>query len=510
MTATAQTMAASAHGVSHAPNVEGAALRGAVKAADDDLGEWLKGLVTGQGDSPSQVIVSGILSVVPGLGQAMDVRDIVVGVIAISACPTSPAAWLDISITLIGCVPVAGDGLKTGFRLLKGGEALPRILDGLSPKVRGNVEKWFREIDWGQITRSVKGGFDDVMGAFIDGLDSWVVKTVMGRKEVALLIEQMKDLRMRASRMLDEAIEELKRLWNKAMGDAKPKSTAGQGAPHSTEVHPSGAQGPSAKVEAPAEKQTDALKRDRSGTEANTPDKPRTDERRATKKKQGWPTGVPAEHIADYWTAKNKRNLKKANNTGRLWEEWDKAGRQGIDHVWVQIGNSARPGVIGETKSTLFGAFRFLAALPKDIQDQLQALGKGEVDNPTPQSGQPNIFHSEGRDTVDPSKTRVDGAKGAEDELKKGLGDTKTKGVQMSHKWIADSIDDEQLTPMGRSLATAVRKYWKGRFAGAKPPYARWIIMVTGRQKHLHEAKQGHQHEIQKPLITLPDNILEK
>jgi hypothetical protein len=39
-------------------------------------------------------------------------------------------------------------------------------------------------------------------------------------------------------------------------------------------------------------------------------------------------------------------------------------------------------------------------------------------------------------------------------------------------------------------------------------PYARWIIMVTGRQKHLHEAKQGHQHEIQKPLVALPDLIL--
>jgi len=28
----------------------------------------------------------------------------------------------------------------------------------------------------------------------------------------------------------------------------------------------------------------------------------------------------------------------------------------------------------------LFGAFRFLAALLKDIQEQLQALGKGEAD----------------------------------------------------------------------------------------------------------------------------------
>ena len=40
-----------------------------------------------------------------------------------------------------------------------------------------------------------------------------------------------------------------------------------------------------------------------------------------------------------------------------------------------------------------------MAALPKDIQEQLQALGKGEADDPTP-SGQPNIFRSDGRDAV--------------------------------------------------------------------------------------------------------------
>jgi hypothetical protein len=197
-----------------------------------------------------------------------------------------------------------------------------------------------------------------------------------------------------------------------------------------------------------------------------------------------------------------------------VWEEWDKPGRQGIDHVWVQAGNITRPGVIGETKSSLLGAFKFMAALPADIKSQLNQLGDAEAANPTPQTQNsakpvPNIFESEGRDGVT-AKTRTDGTPQTESELKKGLGDTKTKGVQMSHRWIMQSIPKENLTVAGGSLAKEIRLYEKKYASGldVKPPYARWIVMITGRQKHLHEKKQRHKHEIQSPLITLPDNIL--
>ncbi|MDB0544123.1 hypothetical protein LBW62_23005 [Ralstonia solanacearum] len=497
-------------------NAEAIALRGAVKAADDDLSGWLKGLVTGEGSSPSQIIVSGVLSVIPGLGQAMDVRDIIVGVIVISKSPTSPSGWLDMSITLVGCVPALGDALKTSFRMIKSGHALPRVLDAVSPSLKGNLEHWFRTVDWGSIAGNLKRNFDDVMGAFIHGLDGWIVQTVIGKKEVALLIEQIKDLRQRAPKMLDEAVEELQVLWKKSMSDAVPKSTAAHAtphapsAPHAPSEHaphaPSAGEAPKAK--APESRKTEKVERDHTATERAPTDAARSDTRRATKKKQKWQTGVPAEHITDYWCARNKRNLKKANNFGKLWEEWHPAGRQGIDHVWMQTGNPIRPGVIGETKSSLFGAFRFLAALPKDIQEQLQALGKGEVENPTP-SGQPNIFHSEGRDAVSSAKAPVN-QDGGESELKKGLGDTENKGVQMSHKWIFRSIPKENLTPAGLALRKKIELFRRQQLLNPSvaPPYTRWIIMVTGRQKHLHDTAK--QHEIQNPVITIPDSILKE
>jgi len=495
-------------------NAEAVALRGAVKAADDDLSGWLKGLVTGEGSSPSQIIVSGVLGVVPGLGQAMDVRDIVVGVITISKSPTSPAGWLDMSITLVGCVPALGDALKTSFRMIKGGHSLPRVLDAISPSLKGNLEQWFRTVNWGSVASGLKRNFDDVMGAFIHGLDGWLVQTVMGKKEVAFLIEQIKDLRQRAPKMLDEAVQELQGLWKKAMGDAMPKSTAAHATPHAPTAphvpaehapHTSSA-GEAPKAKAPESRKPEKVEKDHTASERTPTDGARTDKRRATKKKQKWQTGVPAEHITDYWCARNKRNLKKANNFGALWEEWHPAGRQGIDHVWMQSSHPTRPGVIGETKSSLFGAFRFLAALPKDIQEQLQALGKGEVENPT-DNGQPNIFHSEGRDAVSSAKAPAN-QDGGEGELKKGLGNTKSKGVQMSHRWIIDSIEDENLTPAGLTLQRKIQKFERTIALNPKasPPYTRWVIMVTGRQKHLHDTAK--KHEIQNPVITIPDNIL--
>lgn len=476
------------------PNVTGG-----VRAADDTVGEWLTGLVTGEGNSPSQIIVAGILGVVPGIGQAMDLRDIVRDLIALTRAPGNPTAWLDMVITLVGCVPAVGDAIKTVFRLLRRGDALPRILDGLSPAIRGNVERFFRQMDWGQIRSTVKGSFDKTLGAFIDGLDTWVVRSVVGRQEVRLIVEQLQQLRKTAPKKLDEALDELEALWRKALADATPGSTH-MGTPARAPT-------PTATLvqAAPGAR---SVRRDRSGSPPATPDKARPEQRRAARKKsKPFRSGVPGEHMADYWVKQNKSNLKKANNMGRLWEEWDREGRQGIDHVWVQSGNTDRPGVIGETKSSLLGQFRFLAALPANIRDQLSALSQDEASNPTP-SGTPNIFNSEGRDQV-ASRVKIGQDDATEVELKRGLGKTKTRGVQMSHRWIFINLSDESLTEAGRVLARSVQRAYELRaINGFHPPYARWLLMVTGRQKQLHEKKQGHQHKISPPLIPLPDSIL--
>ena len=80
----------------------------------------------------------------------------------------------------------------------------------------------------------------------------------------------------------------------------------------------------------------------------------------------------------------------------------------------------------------------------------------------------------------------------------------------MSHAWIQAKLPAVSLTMAGRKLLEETQRFKRRQLLdrSAAPPYTRWITMVTGRQKHLHDEKSGHKHEIQAPLITLPDNIL--
>ena len=61
----------------------------ALRQADDGIGTWLVDLVTGAGSSPAHIIITGILGVVPGVGQAMDARDLILGIIAIAKTPAA-------------------------------------------------------------------------------------------------------------------------------------------------------------------------------------------------------------------------------------------------------------------------------------------------------------------------------------------------------------------------------------------------------------------------------------
>jgi hypothetical protein len=406
-----------------------------------------------------------------------------------------------------GLIPTLfGDSLKVGFKLMLKGHSLARVLDGVSPKLRGNVEAWMKNVDWAEIARVSRKTFDDTMNAFVNALDGWVLKTVLGRQEARHLIAQLEDLRKRAPKMLDDAIVELQKVYRKAIGEPLPVSTARVRG--TTQA---------AKQEATAETKTQAkqaatLKYDRSGQNpAGTQRRNSKTKREEEAKRQPWRTGVPAEHLTDYWIATTRRGYKKANLGGRLIEEHDKPGRQGIDHLWISNSSPNKPGVVVETKSSLFGAFRFMAALPADIRAQLSQLGDVEAANPT-KGGQPDIFKSEGRDDV-PQRTRVEGGKANEDELKKGLNKANPETglpTQMSHKWVVICMKKENLTSHGLALSRKVERWWKyDRYEAenAPPPYARWICMVTGRQKSLHEKKNGHKHDIQ-TRISLPDNIL--
>lgn len=480
----------------------------AIKDVDDGVGTWLAGLVTGAGSSPSHIIVTGILGIVPGVGQAMDARDLVLGVIAVAKTPGAAAAWVDLVITLIGCVPAVGDTLKVGFKLMRKGVSFGRVLEAVSPKMRGNVEQFMRKIDWAALTAQCKTLFGKSIDAFVDGLDCWVVKAVAGRAEVAQITQELRALERRGPAMIDEAIGELRQMHQKMLGHELPKNTAA--------VAPTRPAVSASTAARTAEEELDAARRERKlaqkrtaqeKTEKVAPNSTHTStKKKAKKNEKPWVSGIPAEHITDYYVRRKHTHYRKANNGGRLIEEHSK-GHNGIDHLWRNM-TSGRPFIVGETKSSIFDSFKLMAALPADLQQAFNALRADEAANPT-RNGQPNIFENAERDRYTNRRVPVGNDDSADAEVRKGLNKPNADtglATQMSHLWIQRSLVTENLTPDGVRLKRLIRDWADGDI---DCPYNRWISLVTGRQLTTHRKSGGKTHQVQ-TMLTLPDNILSR
>jgi len=484
----------------------------ALRQADSGIGGWLGDLVTGAGSSPSHIIITGILGVVPGVGQAMDARDLILGIIAISKSPAAVGVWVDLVITLIGCVPAVGDALKVGFKFMKQGYSFGRVLEAVSPALRGNVEKFMRKIDWGMLASESKSLFKSAVSAFIDGLDSWVIRAVAGGATVKKIVTELKVIQRSGPRMIDNAFAELKKMHAKMMGHELPGTTAAVAGTSSKVVGRDTASSLAQReVEAARiERRLLANKsRDMKENRVSPNSTKASVKKKAEPKKQKWNTGIPAEHITDYHVKKKHSNFRKANNGGKLIEEYS-LPHNGLDHLWSNKTSATKPFVVGETKSSIFDSFKLLAALPAEMQQKFSELRAEEAANPTTTNGRPNIFDSERRDTHANKRVPVESSMEHEIAIRKGLNKANEEtqlATQMSHKWIARAIRKESgLTTSGRLLPRMIRDYDEQLI---ECPYQRWISLVTGRQLQKHRKSGGSVHEVQ-TMLNLPEKILEK
>lgn len=503
-----------------ASNVAGAAnspAAKAVKRADGGINNWLMDLVTGAGSSPSHIIITGILGVVPGLGQAMDARDLILGIIQISKSPAMVLGWVELVITLIGCVPGVGDGLKVGFKLLKQGHGFGRVMEAGSPMLRGNIEKFFRKIDWASLATQCKALFSKAIAAFIDGLDSWFVKAVADGKQVKMIVDQLKTIQRDAPKMIDSAFAELKALHSKMLSHEVPKNTAAVAGTSSKTAVREAQQALSAAAKkqeiaaARVQRKLQASKnRDLKGGTAAPNSTSNSTKKAGKPKKENWNDGVAAEHITDYHVKKTHPSFIKANNHGKLREEYDPGGLHGIDHLWAKNVRAHKRFVVGETKSSIFESYPLIRALPADLQEKFAALRADESANPTP-SGQANIFQNEERDAHANTTVQVttDNEAAVRDGMRKP-GVSKVTGqptglyTQMSHLWILNALEQADVTARGKRLRGMISS---SEAEGREFPYERWVIMVTGRQLYNHRKSKGRRHDIQTAL-HLPNNIL--
>lgn len=507
-------MSSATNAINMAENVGNPAAR-AIRQADDGIGNWLTDLVTGAGSSPSHIIITGILGCIPGIGQAMDVRDIVLGVILISKSPKEISAWVNIVITLIGCVPAVGDALKVGFKLMKQGHNFGRVLEAVSPALRGNVEKFMRKIDWTMLASESKGLFSKVLTAFMDGLDSWAVRYVAGGPQVKLILGELHAIEKQAPKMIDEAFTELKLMHSKMLGHELPGSTAAVAGTSSkivkeeVEQTTKAAAGKEAKAAAKEEKTLLVKKSNDKNNNKVTPNTTKIDQKKAAKKKPNKnKNGILAEHLTDYHV-KNTYRYPKENNNGRNTEHKDRIGT-GLDHLWSHSAHPEKPFIVGETKSSIFDAFSLMMALPEDLREKFNILKADEAANPLP-NGKPSTPINEKRDEYAGTSVEIGDTAEHEKEVRKGLNKPKEKtslATQMSHKWIERALSKEKLTAKGKELARLIKNRRNDLFIENKPfPYQRWISLVTGRQFTLHGKPKGHKHQIQLKL-ELPDKIL--
>jgi hypothetical protein len=123
--------------------------RGQTRQALADTGDWLWGVIAGNFDdrpqSTSQIIVAGVISMVPGIDQVMDVRDVLGSLFKMShASGRTEDNTIELAFTLIGLVPTVGSAGRMGLRLLFDGKSVARAVAHLNGAGYGNAQAWLK------------------------------------------------------------------------------------------------------------------------------------------------------------------------------------------------------------------------------------------------------------------------------------------------------------------------------------------------------------------------------
>lgn len=428
-----------------------------VRQTESDLMRWTREVLDGNGASPAQMLLTTVLGCIPYVGQALDARNIILALMALSEEPEESERWMDLALGMVALVPGFGDALKNVFKLLRMGKPLGRILDALPNSLRGNVEHWFRTLNWAQYTRDLTSLTDTLLAKLIGVLDGWVTRAVMGNGRVKQLVAQLQHLQGLAQRKIDEAMQSLKAAHKKALADPLPNTTAHAPAVAKAPVH----------TPPPGSKAPGKVKTNSGGTHTPAQGNASGSHRQSPPKKSNKQVGASAEHITDYYFVKRNKSRNKVSNRGALWE-YDQPGHDGIDHVWHQarLPFAYR---ITDTKGT--GSARHRLMTPKAFYDAarqgidifMAMQDEGAIRNATP---------------------------------KATVGD----GKEMSHKWVVRKVPRAGLTPEHETVLTKKVKAWRRDFdqdatgkwkLSGKAPYDRSFVTVVASNFNLHDKSVG-------------------
>lgn len=133
------------------------ARRGWLESLREETVSFLKG----DNNSPWAILAETVIGCVPVVGQLIDARDIIRGLIEVSAAPASPLAWFNLITALIGLVPGGGDAVKRSLRAVKSRTVrIDELLDMIRRFYRGDPEQLLRQaLDLGRLRRIL----DDIL-----------------------------------------------------------------------------------------------------------------------------------------------------------------------------------------------------------------------------------------------------------------------------------------------------------------------------------------------------------
>lgn len=317
--------------------------------AEQSAAEWVKGVLDGSGSSPAQIIVAVVIGCIPFVGQGVDVGNVIVSVIKIAEKPQDNDNWFDLVFNLVAFIPVAGDGLKIVFKQLRSGKGMGAILDAIPSKtMRGNVDKWFRNLNWNSYTKELQGICNELIDGLIEVFDSWLTQAVLGKARLKTLVTQLRQIKSIANQKIEMVMKELQVAHKKALATPYPNTTAK--APIATRTSPT-ARTPNINP-APKMPQNGHVPKNTGGNSVSPGKKNISTRRKQIKKRKrsNKELGSGGEHITDYYYVKRMKSRSKINNNGVLYE-YDDSGHGGIDHVWhsARLGHGYR---ITDSKAT--------------------------------------------------------------------------------------------------------------------------------------------------------------
>ncbi|MGV8916747.1 MAG: hypothetical protein ACOH2R_02925 [Pseudomonas sp.] len=344
----------------------------ATQALFDSLMEESLSFFKGDNNAPWAILAETAMGCVPILGQVVDARDIVKGLVEISDEPNSELAWFNMITALIGLVPGGGDAAKRSMRAIKSG-AMNR--DDLLAMIRrfysGDPEQLLRKVmDPAVLEKKLAQVFDNPH----------------------LLKMLSEDMRWRIVAIRREFKGHLSR-FEKEINDwlAHGRMTSAEAPMRPHQKHGAPAHKPNSKFKEGKHARLDSSN-DAYPNRANSATLRTARFKQVTQKL----LGVLGEHMADYYCQDVKgwgeeqarhdhsqKNLAKLNDGHQLVQLWPCIPRgRGIDAVWKT--NSGKPYAIIEAKAS-FNPAKTLGQLlgeagdknANDAGESLSDSGKG-------------------------------------------------------------------------------------------------------------------------------------